>query len=65
MTSNSYGLCTVNDSRPGLEPILTTSELAEYLGVQEQAIYGPRTGGRGFPAGALDAVLDLFFSLRG
>ena len=34
----------------GLEPILTTSELAEYLGVQTQAIYDLRNDGRG-PAG--------------
>jgi excisionase family DNA binding protein len=31
----------------GLEPVLTTSELAEYLGVQAQAIYDLRTDGRG------------------
>lgn len=34
----------------GLEPILTTSELAEYLGVHVQAIYDLRAAGRG-PAG--------------
>ncbi|KQM84632.1 helix-turn-helix domain-containing protein [Agromyces sp. Leaf222] len=34
----------------GLEPVLTTSELAEYLGVHVQAIYDLRTDGRG-PAG--------------
>jgi len=34
----------------GLEPVLTTSELAEYLGVQAQAIYDLRTDGRG-PSG--------------
>ncbi|WP_111719652.1 helix-turn-helix domain-containing protein [Homoserinimonas sp. OAct 916] len=34
----------------GLEPALTTSELAEYLGVQVQAIYDLRTDGRG-PSG--------------
>lgn len=34
----------------GLEPVVTTSELAEYLGVQTQAIYDLRTDGRG-PAG--------------
>ena len=34
----------------GLEPILTTSELAEYLGVHVQAIYDQRAAGRG-PAG--------------
>ena len=34
----------------GLEPVLTTSELAEYLGVQVQAIYDMRTDGRG-PSG--------------
>ncbi|WP_411719862.1 helix-turn-helix transcriptional regulator [Mycetocola sp.] len=34
----------------GLEPVLTTSELADYLGVQVQAIYDLRTDGRG-PAG--------------
>ena len=34
----------------GLEPVLTTSELAEYLGVQAQAIYDLRAGGRG-PSG--------------
>ncbi|TFD68132.1 helix-turn-helix transcriptional regulator [Cryobacterium gelidum] len=33
-----------------LEPVLTTSELAEYLGVQAQAIYDMRTDGRG-PSG--------------
>jgi excisionase family DNA binding protein len=31
----------------GLEPILTTSELAEYLGVHVQAIYDLRSDGRG------------------
>ena len=31
----------------GLEPVLTTSELAEYLGLQPQAIYDMRTDGRG------------------
>ena len=34
----------------GLEPVLTTSELAEYLGLQPQAIYDMRTDGRG-PSG--------------
>ena len=34
----------------GLEPMLTTSELAEYLGVHVQAIYDLRTDGRG-PSG--------------
>lgn len=34
----------------GLEPVLTTSELAEYLGVHVQAIYDLRAAGRG-PAG--------------
>ena len=34
----------------GLEPVLTTSELAEYVGVQVQAIYDLRTDGRG-PSG--------------
>lgn len=34
----------------GLEPVLTTSELAEYLGVNVQAIYDLRADGRG-PAG--------------
>ena len=34
----------------GLEPVLTTSELAEYLGVHVQAIHDLRTDGRG-PAG--------------
>jgi excisionase family DNA binding protein len=34
----------------GLEPVITTSELAEYLGVHVQAIYDLRTDGRG-PAG--------------
>ena len=33
-----------------LEPMLTTSELAEYLGVQAQAIYDLRADGRG-PSG--------------
>jgi len=31
----------------GLEPMLTTSELAEYLGVHVQAIYDLRADGRG------------------
>ena len=31
----------------GLEPMLTTSELADYLGVHVQAIYGLRADGRG------------------
>jgi excisionase family DNA binding protein len=31
----------------GLEPVITTSELAEYLGVHVQAIYDLRTDGRG------------------
>ncbi|MFF2276167.1 helix-turn-helix domain-containing protein [Agromyces sp. NPDC058126] len=31
----------------GLEPVLTTSELTEYLGVHVQAIYDLRTDGRG------------------
>ncbi|WP_231917826.1 helix-turn-helix domain-containing protein [Microbacterium pygmaeum] len=34
----------------GLEPMLTTSELADYLGVHAQAIYDLRAAGRG-PAG--------------
>lgn len=34
----------------GLEPMLTTSELADYLGVHVQAIYDLPTDGRG-PAG--------------
>ena len=34
----------------GLEPVLTTSELAEYFGVHVQAIYDLRTDGRG-PSG--------------
>ncbi|MDJ0337156.1 helix-turn-helix domain-containing protein [Cryobacterium sp. PH31-O1] len=34
----------------GLEPVLTTSELAKYLGAQVQAIYDLRTDGRG-PSG--------------
>jgi excisionase family DNA binding protein len=34
----------------GLEPVLTTSELAAYLGVHVQAIYDLRTAGRG-PSG--------------
>lgn len=34
----------------GLKPALTTSELAEYLGVNEQAIYDLPTDGRG-PSG--------------
>lgn len=34
----------------GLEPVLTTRELAEYLGVNTQAIYDLRTDGRG-PSG--------------
>ena len=31
----------------GLEPLLTTSELADYLGVHVQAIYDLRCDGRG------------------
>jgi len=31
----------------GLEPVLTTSELAEYLGVNAQTIYDLRADGRG------------------
>lgn len=31
----------------GLDPLLTTSELADYLGVQVQAIYDLRSAGRG------------------
>ncbi|WP_354496385.1 helix-turn-helix domain-containing protein [Mycetocola sp. 2940] len=31
----------------GLEPVITTSELADYLGVQVQAIYDLRNDGRG------------------
>lgn len=34
----------------GLEPVLTTTELAKYLGVYVQAIYDLRTDGRG-PSG--------------
>ena len=34
----------------GFEPVLTTSELAEHLGVQVQAIFDLRTNGRG-PSG--------------
>jgi excisionase family DNA binding protein len=34
----------------GLEPMLTTSELADYLGVRAQAIYDLRADGRG-PSG--------------
>jgi len=34
----------------GLEPVLTTRELADYLGVHVQAIYDLRAAGRG-PAG--------------
>jgi len=34
----------------GLEPILTTRELADYLGVNVQAIYDLRNDGRG-PSG--------------
>ncbi|MDF0513905.1 hypothetical protein PX701_09770 [Agromyces sp. H3Y2-19a] len=34
-------------SRLGLEPVLTSSELAEYLGVHVQAIYDLRAAGRG------------------
>ncbi|WP_199184214.1 AlpA family transcriptional regulator [Cryobacterium sp. Y62] len=33
-----------------IEPVLTTGELAEYLGVQTQAIYDLHTDGRG-PSG--------------
>ncbi|WP_210481097.1 helix-turn-helix domain-containing protein [Naasia sp. SYSU D00948] len=39
-----------NFSGLGLEPMLTTSELANYLGVRTQAIYDLRTEGRG-PSG--------------
>ena len=41
---------TARFSGLGLEPVLTTSELAEYLGVHVQAMYDLRTDGRG-PAG--------------
>ncbi len=34
----------------GLEPVLTTRELADYLGLQVRAIYDLRAAGRG-PAG--------------
>jgi len=37
-------------SNLGLEPVLTTSELAAYLGVNVQAIYDLRNDGRG-PSG--------------
>jgi excisionase family DNA binding protein len=46
-------LCVMDSERIsglGLEPVLTTSELAEYLGVQAQAIYDLRADGRG-PSG--------------
>ncbi|HVL60815.1 MAG TPA: helix-turn-helix domain-containing protein [Microbacterium sp.] len=46
-------LCVMDSERIsglGLEPMLTTSELAEYLGVQAQAIYDLRADGRG-PSG--------------
>ena len=39
-----------NLSGLGLEPVLTTSELGQYLGVHVQAIYDLRTDGRG-PSG--------------
>ena len=44
------GMDTERLSGLGLEPVLTTSELAEYLGVNVQAIYDLRTDGRG-PSG--------------
>ncbi|MBG6058273.1 hypothetical protein IWX89_001715 [Cryobacterium sp. MP_M3] len=40
----------------GLEPVLTTSELAEYLGVHVQAIYDLRTDGRGPPPPAFESA---------
>lgn len=46
-------LCVIDTERLaglGLEPVLTTRELAEYLGVHVQAIYDLRAAGRG-PAG--------------
>ena len=45
-----WGMDTEQFSGLGLEPVLTTSELAEYLGVQVQTIYDLRTDGRG-PSG--------------
>ena len=44
------GMDTQRLSGLGLEPVLTTSELAEYLGVHVQAIYDLRADGRG-PSG--------------
>ena len=43
-------LCVMDSERIsglGLEPMLTTSELAEYLGVQAQAIYDRPTSSAG------------------
>lgn len=44
------GMNTEHLAGLGLEPVLTTSELAEYLGVHVQAIYDLCTDGRG-PSG--------------
>jgi predicted DNA-binding transcriptional regulator AlpA len=38
---------TERSTELGLEPLLTTSELADYLGVRVQAIYDLRCDGRG------------------
>ena len=38
---------TQRTSALGLEPLLTTGELADYLGVRAQAIYDLRADGRG------------------
>lgn len=38
---------TERTAEQGLEPLLTTSELADYLGVRVQAIYDLRCDGRG------------------
>lgn len=45
-----FGMHAERLSRLRLEPVLTTSELAEYLGVHVQAIYDLRADGRG-PSG--------------
>ena len=43
----SRSQCRVGPSDDRVRTMLTTSELAEYLGVQAQAIYDLRADGRG------------------